>query len=77
MTFVLNINQAIKGKSLSVDCHISDITEKLLNLIEKLNQIMNEHPPIEQPQRFGNKAFRNWFETIKNVSDISLNSIYV
>lgn len=67
MTFVLQMNEAIKGKSLSVDCHTSDIAKKLFDLIQKLNQIMEEHPPIEQPQRFGNKAFRNWFETVKNV----------
>ena len=27
-----------------------------------LHQYLKEVPPIQQPMRFGNKAFKDWFE---------------
>ncbi|CAH8463022.1 unnamed protein product [Heterobilharzia americana] len=30
-----------------------------------MQQAVNDYPPEEQPQRFGNKAFRNWFAWLK------------
>uniref|UniRef100_A0A5K4EUV3 Serine/threonine-protein phosphatase 2A activator n=1 Tax=Schistosoma mansoni TaxID=6183 RepID=A0A5K4EUV3_SCHMA len=29
--------------------------------LDKLQQAIEDYPPEEQPQRFGNKAFRRWF----------------
>ena len=28
----------------------------------KLNQLLKETPPIQQPMRFGNKAFKDWHD---------------
>lgn len=30
-------------------------------MLDKLQQAIKDYPPEEQPQRFGNKAFRRWF----------------
>lgn len=43
------------------------IIEKLLELVETLSQWIDETPPIDQPQRFGNKAFTKWWERIRDV----------
>ena len=32
----------------------------VLNFIDKIMQLIDEIPPIKQPMRFGNKAFRTW-----------------
>jgi serine/threonine-protein phosphatase 2A activator len=36
----------------------------LLNLLELLIQWVDEIPPIEQPMRFGNKAYRIWLDRV-------------
>ncbi|MCJ1273146.1 Serine/threonine-protein phosphatase 2A activator 1 [Puttea exsequens] len=37
----------------------------LQNLIEDLSRIIDEIPPDTGPRRFGNTAFRKWFETVE------------
>lgn len=41
--------------------------EKLLDLMGTLDQWINETPPVDQPSRFGNKAFRTWFAKLDQV----------
>ena len=67
MGFVNILNESVKGKKLRDDVSASPIVGKLLQLIEKLSSWMDEVPPVEQPQRFGNKAFRTWWERIRDV----------
>ena len=40
----------------------------MLAVLDKLEVWIDETPPIEQPMRFGNKAFRQWFEALETVS---------
>ena len=68
MGFVNILNEAVKGKKLSDDIPASPIVDKLVKLIEKLSRWVDETPAIDQPQRFGNKAFRTWWEKIRDVS---------
>lgn len=73
--FIATLNEAIKSKPLSVDCKISENVTKLVNLLEKLNKLIDEYPPIEQPQRFGNTAFRDWLAQVKMVSTALLQEV--
>ena len=41
--------------------------QNVLNMLEILNKWVDEIQPIQQPQRFGNKAFRDWFAKVKEV----------
>lgn len=41
--------------------------EKLLELLGTLDRWINETPPIDQPSRFGNKAYRTWFSKLEQV----------
>lgn len=70
--FIATLNEAIKGKPLSVDCRISDNVKKVLGLLETVDKYIDEFPPVEQPQRFGNTAFREWLEKVKANSTIML-----
>ena len=36
-------------------------------MLDELSVWIDEVPPIEQPQRFGNKAFRDWFKKLQEV----------
>lgn len=73
--FIATLNEAIKSKPLSVDCKVSENVTKLVDLLEKLNKLIDEYPPIEQPQRFGNTAFRDWFAKVKMVTTVLLQEV--
>lgn len=65
--FIIAMNSEARGKSIGVDCHVSDITKGVLALLNKLDVLITEIPPIQQPQRFGNKAFKTWYTKVKEV----------
>ena len=47
---------------------------KLLKLLAQLSSWVDETPPLEQPhQRFGNKAFKAWWERVRDVRELYLN----
>lgn len=65
--FINGISTAIQGRKLSDEIYVSPIMENLIGIFAKLNQLIDEFPPIEQPQRFGNKAFRSWSRKMNQV----------
>ena len=42
-------------------------TKKAVNMLETLDKWIDEIPPTDQPQRFGNKAYRTWFARLEEV----------
>ncbi|KAF0031910.1 hypothetical protein F2P81_016465 [Scophthalmus maximus] len=67
MGFVLTLNEALKGKKLGCEYKVSETVEKLLDLLETLDRWINETPPVDQPSRFGNKAYRTWYGKLDQV----------
>lgn len=68
--FIATLNESIKGKS-TKEMYISDAANKVLEIIRTLDKWIEEVPPIQQPQRFGNKAFRDWFARVNdNAEDL-------
>eukprot|EP01031_Cornospumella_fuschlensis_P032490 gene32490-39282_t len=43
---------------------ISPIVRRFAQLMHRLCDLVDEVPPIQQPMRFGNKAFRQWHERL-------------
>ena len=41
-----------------------------MKVLDTLDKFIDETPPTEQPQRFGNKAYRDWFSRMSEVSDL-------
>jgi serine/threonine-protein phosphatase 2A activator len=39
----------------------------LVKIMDTISQWIDEIPPIDQPQRFGNKAYRDWFKRLEEV----------
>jgi serine/threonine-protein phosphatase 2A activator len=62
------INDAVKGKAVDSKYPCSAIVNKVFEMLNKFNQWIDDIPPTEQPQRFGNKSFRIWHEKLYNVS---------
>lgn len=40
---------------------------KVLALLDKLDQWVEDIPPLQTPQRFGNLAFRKWGQRLEEV----------
>lgn len=70
--FINSICMCIQGKSLSYKCQVSPAVQKLIEMLDKFEKLAIESPPIEQPQRFGNIAFRTWFQKLKDSATTSL-----
>lgn len=51
--------------------HLQTVT-KMVEVLEHLDKWVDETPPIEQPQRFGNKAYRIWFDRMKDVRFLNI-----
>lgn len=66
--FIATLNEAIKSKPLSVDCKVSDNIMKLMNILDKIDKMIDEFPPVEQPQRFGNISFKDWLGQLRQSS---------
>src|SRR5688500_2792454 len=59
------------GKKLSHPVTQSQNLTALLGVLDKLSEWIDQTPAIDQPQRFGNKAFKTWFTMVTdNVLDL-------
>lgn len=67
--FILTVGESIKGIKSSDECHVSEPIEKLVTMLNTFEGWIDEIPPIDQPQRFGNKAFRTWSRKLFDDSD--------
>ena len=48
-------------------CSVLKLTQQMVALLDELDKWITDIPPIDQPQRFGNKAFRDWFARLTEV----------
>ncbi|EDO30240.1 predicted protein [Nematostella vectensis] len=65
--FILLLGEAVKNKKTRVELNISENCLKLIEVLDTMDKWIEEIPPVEQPQRFGNKAFRDWFDKMEEV----------
>ncbi|XP_033103371.1 serine/threonine-protein phosphatase 2A activator-like [Anneissia japonica] len=73
--FIETLNNAVKGKKVSDDIEETPQCKKLLELLDTLSMWIDEIPPVDQPQRFGNKAYRTWLERLTVNSETLLKNI--
>lgn len=82
MVFVLQLNRAMFPRSLkwpneqglstqaweldSSDVIFSDAVHRLRGLLDRLDKVIDEVPPDPGPRRFGNVAFRRWYEVVED-----------
>lgn len=70
MDFICFLQKSVEGKSVS-DTPLPK-NPNLLNFIDLLNYLTNlitEIPPLEGPQRFGNKAYKTWYDRVESEYD--------
>ncbi len=66
----------MKGKSNNSPIQPSPLILALVGILEKLSGWIDEIPPIDQPQRFGNKAFRDWYNRLVEHAESLLRSSF-
>lgn len=49
----------------------------MIDVMVELNGWIDEIPPLVQPSRFGNKAFRIWFDRLCKVGIFTLTTIRI
>ena len=66
-SFIEALNLAVKGVSVSMAPAASPNVVATLDLLDTLKGWVDEIPPLLQPQRFGNKAFKIWHDKLHQV----------
>ena len=70
MNWILRLNKSVANKAVTAnDYLISDKVKRMLAMLEALNTFIDETPAIEQPARFGNQAYRTWFQKFSDAYD--------
>ncbi|RLN71615.1 hypothetical protein BBJ28_00007489 [Nothophytophthora sp. Chile5] len=67
LVFVKHLNESVKGKRISSDYEVSPNVLKAVDLVNEINSWVDEIPPMQQPMRFGNKAFRTFYDRVVEV----------
>ncbi|KAM4634517.1 serine/threonine-protein phosphatase 2A activator [Polymixia lowei] len=75
MGFVLTLNESVKGKKLTCEYKVSETIEKLLDLLDTLDRWIDETPPVDQPSRFGNKAYRAWYAKLDQEAEALVSAV--
>ncbi|KIJ62974.1 hypothetical protein HYDPIDRAFT_93620 [Hydnomerulius pinastri MD-312] len=61
MLFLRRLNEAVVGYTVPSEVGAcSEAITSLLSLLDEVDKLIEEAPPLETPQRFGNIAFRKW-----------------
>ena len=66
--FIFSVGDAIKGLKIRDESkqNLAPV-QGLIDLLKTLTLWIEEIPPLQQEQRFGNKAFRDWYTKLQNV----------
>ncbi|KAF4073113.1 hypothetical protein AMELA_G00255160 [Ameiurus melas] len=73
--FILTLNEGVKGKKLTCDYPVSETIEKLMSLLGTLDRWIDETPPVDQPSRFGNKAYRTWYSKLEQEAEALVSAV--
>ena len=66
--FLTRTSKAVKTKKISDPVFISDFLQRLIDILDEMKEWLSEIPPISQPMRYGNKAFRIYMSRLEERS---------
>ncbi|XP_055711585.1 serine/threonine-protein phosphatase 2A activator isoform X1 [Phlebotomus papatasi] len=67
--FINSVSMAIQGKKISSEVPKTAGVDKVVQLFVKLNALVDDTPPVDQPQRFGNSAYRTWYQKMTDSAE--------
>lgn len=62
ITFLTELNDSVRGKAVSSNFECSQACTVLDEALVTMEKWVQEIPPVEQPMRYGNTAFRDWHQ---------------
>jgi serine/threonine-protein phosphatase 2A activator len=62
VAFTMALNESIVGVKNTEPCTVNRPVRKILDALEKLAQFIKEIPPATHEVRYGNPAYREWFD---------------
>lgn len=71
MEFICELQASVTSKKKS-NSVIQSKFQPLIEMLADLEKWVDEIPPIQQPMRFGNKAFRSWHDRLSKVMKVFL-----
>ena len=72
--YIVETQKAVKSSKMS-ETQCPEKLAPFVAYLTKLDLWLDEVPPIEQPMRFGNKAFRTWLDRVTAAADEDLATI--
>jgi len=72
--FIVETQKAVKASKMT-ETELPDRIKPFYDFVEKIHTMLDEVPPIEQPMRFGNKAFKTWLDQVAATVDEDLAAI--
>ncbi|XP_058840097.1 serine/threonine-protein phosphatase 2A activator-like [Topomyia yanbarensis] len=66
--FISTMCVALQATKQSQSVEINPVIQKLIDALKRLEQLAIETPPVDQPARFGNVAYKTWFQKMQNES---------
>ncbi|CAH8559360.1 unnamed protein product [Dicrocoelium dendriticum] len=77
VTFIQSVSRHVTSKPIKPNLPVSQAITSVVDLLKELIKMIDSFPAEEQPQRFGNKAFRSWFNWLKqNASDLCKSMLF-
>lgn len=73
--FIQALNLVAHQKKNTSECHETESVKAVLSLLSTLDKWIDEIPPLDQPSRFGNMAFRKWIERLEKESANLIQSV--
>ncbi|KAF7762073.1 hypothetical protein Agabi119p4_8666 [Agaricus bisporus var. burnettii] len=69
LTYIEILNEAVVGARLTDACDESEGIRAMINVIDKVELLCNETPPVNNAaSRFGNPAFRTFYDKVHEIS---------
>ena len=66
VAFTMALNESVIGVKNSDACTVGPAVQKLLDALQKLSEFIKEVPPVTHEVRYGNPAYRDWFDKMKD-----------
>ncbi|XP_057872793.2 uncharacterized protein LOC131078957 [Cryptomeria japonica] len=63
--FVVLLSEAIRGRKISDYCSESQVVKFIVGILDEMAGWVDEIPPVQQPARYGNPAYRVWYEKME------------
>eukprot|EP01132_Coremiostelium_polycephalum_P004770 gene4770-5950_t len=64
LSFIQRVGEVVECKPNSYPCNISQTCTNILEAINTMSGWIDEIPPLAQPMRYGNKAYRTWYQKL-------------